>query len=87
MATYYVSTSGNDSNSGTSTSPWRTIQNAANYAASGSTVYVGDGIYNERVSPKNDNVSYISQNLHGAIIDGSGLGTTSDWGGLIEHIS
>ncbi len=47
---YYVSPSGNDGNSGTQTSPWRTIQKAANTVTAGSTVIVQAGTYAERVS-------------------------------------
>jgi len=46
---YYVSTAGSDSNSGSSTSPWRTIQKAANTLSAGETVIVTSGTYNERV--------------------------------------
>ncbi len=44
-ATYYVSTSGNDSNPGTSASPFRTIQKGADVAVSGDTVIVRSGTY------------------------------------------
>jgi parallel beta-helix repeat protein len=47
---YYVSASGNDSNPGTSSSPWRTIQKAANTVSPGQTVVVNAGNYAERVS-------------------------------------
>ena len=47
---YYVSTTGNDSNSGTQAAPWRTIQHAADTARAGSTVNVRGGIYEELVS-------------------------------------
>jgi pectin methylesterase-like acyl-CoA thioesterase len=46
----YVATTGNDSNSGTLTSPWRTIQHAADAARAGSTVNVRGGVYEELVS-------------------------------------
>lgn len=46
---YYVSTSGSDSNPGTSTQPWRTIQKAANTMVAGDTVIVRSGDYPERV--------------------------------------
>src|ERR1035441_2260638 len=36
--TYYVSPAGNDSNAGTQSSPWRTIQAGANNAVPGDTV-------------------------------------------------
>jgi hypothetical protein len=47
---YYVSTTGNDSNSGTQAAPWRTIQHATDTARAGSTVNVRGGIYEELVS-------------------------------------
>jgi len=46
---FYVSTSGNDLNAGTSASPWRTIQKAANTLTAGDTVIITAGTYNERV--------------------------------------
>ena len=48
-ATYYVSTTGSDSNPGTSASPWRTIQKAANTMVAGDTGNIGPGTYAERV--------------------------------------
>jgi hypothetical protein len=48
--TYYVSTTGNDSNPGTLTQPWRTIQKAANNMSAGDTVIANAGNYSgERV--------------------------------------
>lgn len=47
---YYVSTAGNDSNSGTQAAPWHTVQHAADTARAGSTVNVRGGIYEELVS-------------------------------------
>ena len=49
-ASFYVSTTGNDSNPGTQAAPWRTIQHAADTARAGSTVNVRGGIYEELVS-------------------------------------
>ncbi|MDF0677246.1 MAG: right-handed parallel beta-helix repeat-containing protein [Nitrospira sp.] len=46
-ATYYVATSGNDSNSGTSSQPWRTIAHAASKMVAGDTTYVRGGTYRE----------------------------------------
>jgi pectin methylesterase-like acyl-CoA thioesterase len=48
-AAYYVATTGNDSNSGTQSDPWKTVQHAADTARAGSTVYVRGGIYEELV--------------------------------------
>lgn len=47
---FYVSTAGSDSNPGTETAPWRTVQHAADTARAGSTVNVRGGIYEELVS-------------------------------------
>ena len=43
--TYYVSPTGNDSNPGSETSPFRTIQRAANVVNPGDSVIVEDGTY------------------------------------------
>ena len=47
---YYVSPSGNDSNPGTQTQPWKTIQKAANTLGAGDTVMVMAGDYPQRIS-------------------------------------
>jgi Right handed beta helix region len=47
---FYVATTGNDSNSGTEKSPWLTMQHAADTARAGSIVNVRGGIYEELVS-------------------------------------
>jgi hypothetical protein len=52
-ATYYVATTGSDTNSGSTSAPFKTIQKAADVAQAGDTVHVKSGTYNERVSVKN----------------------------------
>ena len=47
-ATYYVSTSGSDSNSGTSSKPWRTVAYAVSKMVAGDTTYVKGGVYKEK---------------------------------------
>jgi Right handed beta helix region len=47
---FYVATTGNDSNPGTEAAPWRTVQHAADTVHAGSTVNVRGGIYEELVS-------------------------------------
>ncbi|NTV23658.1 MAG: DUF1565 domain-containing protein, partial [Nanoarchaeota archaeon] len=49
-ANYYVSTIGSDSNPGTQTLPWKTIQKAANTMIAGDTAIVLEGNYSERVN-------------------------------------
>jgi len=46
-ATYYVSTSGSNSNSGTSSKPWRTVAYATSKMVAGDTTYVRGGTYSE----------------------------------------
>jgi Pel9A-like, right handed beta helix region len=77
---YYVSTSGSDSNAGTLASPWRTIQKAANTVTQGDTVYIRGGTYNEKVTiSKAGNGAWITfqpYNNENVIVDGTGI--TSD---------
>jgi hypothetical protein len=47
---FYVSTTGNDSNPGSEASPWRTIQHAADTVHAGSTVNIRGGVYEELVT-------------------------------------
>ncbi len=49
---FYVATNGNDSNPGTETAPWRSIQHAADTVRAGSTVNVRGGVYEELVNIK-----------------------------------
>ena len=51
-ASFYVSTTGSDSNPGTEAAPWRTVQHAADVARAGSTVNVRGGVYQELVTIK-----------------------------------
>jgi parallel beta-helix repeat protein len=43
--TYYVDTSGADTNDGSATTPWRTLQHAVDSVAPGDTILVRSGIY------------------------------------------
>ena len=76
--TYYVSTTGSDSNPGTLASPWQTIQHAANTATAGATVYVMGGTYKESVNFPNSGaqgepITFESYPGQTALISGSGL--------------
>jgi hypothetical protein len=55
--TYCVSTSGSDSNPGTSGSPWETIQKAAKTMVAGDTVIVYAGTYSEAVTASTSGIS------------------------------
>ncbi|MBV8549782.1 MAG: right-handed parallel beta-helix repeat-containing protein [Acidobacteriaceae bacterium] len=91
-AAFYVSPSGSDSNSGTISLPWKTIQHAANSVQPGDTVYVRAGVYNESVNiaVSGTAASPIAfQNYPGetAVVDGTGLTpTSSDVQGLFNIV-
>jgi hypothetical protein len=89
--TYYVSTSGNNSNNGLSTTTaWRNVQYAANRVAAGDTVNILGGVYNETVNiPASGSATagYIAfQNYSGqtATIDGTGLSVPGGQYGLVN---
>ena len=56
-AIYYVSTAGNDSNTGTLALPFRTIQKAANLMRAGDTCLIRAGTYRETITPANSGAS------------------------------
>ncbi len=93
-ATYYVSTTGSDTNSGTSTSsPFRTIQTAANRAVAGDMVQVMAGTYYQKFAPVNSGTSaayitYMPYPGAGVILDGTGVALTSSGylDGLVQII-
>ncbi|WP_030458726.1 RICIN domain-containing protein [Kitasatospora sp. NRRL B-11411] len=49
--TYYVATAGRDSNAGTQSSPFKTVQKCASVAVAGDTCLIGTGTYRETVTP------------------------------------
>ena len=78
-AVYYVATTGSDSNSGSSSSPWRTIGHAAGVVNAGDTVIVENGTYNELVTfnasgGPGSPITFKSQNKWGAVVAPSGSG-------------
>jgi hypothetical protein len=76
--TYYVSKSGKDSNNGSYTSPWLTIQHAANTVTAGATVYVESGTYKESVNFPNSGTAsepiiFVNYPGQTPVIDGTGV--------------
>src|SRR6266446_8721989 len=58
-ATYYVAQSGgNNSNPGSQSAPFQTIQKCANVAGAGDTCLVRAGTYRETVRPANSGVTF-----------------------------
>jgi len=89
-ATFYVSTTGDDSNPGTRQAPWRTIQHAADTALPGNTIFVRGGLYAQRFTV---NVSgdpdrgYITVRNHPgetAVLDGGKLDVPSGRSAIIS---
>ena len=82
---YYVDkghSSASDNNSGAETSPWLSIQKAAKVLKAGDTVYVKNGIYNEKVSVANSGtedapIVFKAYPGHTPIIDGNGVSASS----------
>lgn len=88
-ATYYMSPTGNDSNNGLSQSaPFATFAKAFPVMASGDTLYVMDGVYNQQIigmpsgTPGNYTKIY-ALNDHKAEIDGQGILPSVGWQGLL----
>lgn len=56
-ANYYVSKSGNDSNDGSVSAPFLTLQKAAETLVAGDTCYIREGVYEETLQPTNSGTS------------------------------
>jgi hypothetical protein len=85
-ATYYVDknhSKASDSNAGSESAPWSTIQKAANVAKAGDTVLVKSGTYKEWVEVYNSGAAgkpiiFKTYPGHNPIIDGSGIDVPSN---------
>jgi len=75
-ATYYVATNGNDANPGTQASPFRNIARGITAAAaSGDTVQVAAGTYNERITWNDKSLALQGAGIGSSIIDGEASGS------------
>ena len=89
--TYYVDQDhpeSSDTNPGTESLPWLTIQKAADTIIAGDTVYIKEGIYNEQVKPQNSGspenyIAYLAYPGDTVTIDGSGI-PLPDWYGMFD---
>ena len=80
--------SAGDSNSGSASEPWATLNHAANVAGAGDTVIVANGTYEEILAPQNSGspgspVIFKAASAHGAVIDGSSI-TLDIYGALVQ---
>jgi Right handed beta helix region len=86
----YVATTGSDTNPGTLSAPWKTVQKAANIALPGQTVCVRGGVYTEVVvvnvsgSASGGFVTFMSFPGEQAILDGTSLTVPSGWGPMVR---
>jgi hypothetical protein len=97
---YYVAPTGSDSNAGTSTSPFLTIQHAANVVNPGDMVIVRDGTYNNaavsgvgsklivmsRGGTASNHVVFTAEHKWGAKIDGLNNTTATGWEFSADYI-
>lgn len=83
--TYYVSSSGSDSNSGSQSSPFKTINKGLSRAtSSGDIVYVMSGTYPEMVYVGQSGIKLLAYPNNTPVIDGQGWLPNKDWGSLIS---
>ncbi len=88
-STYYVDNghpSASDTNPGTESLPWLTIQHATETLTAGDTVFIKDGVYNEHVYPENsgnasNHIVYSAYPGDDPILDGTGV--TESQNGII----
>lgn len=87
---FYVATWGDDSNDGSTSNPWKTIQYGVNQMQAGMTLRIMAGTYTERVQVSLDGSGHLQGVIltnHGdgsAVISGSGINLPQDWGGLLD---
>lgn len=93
MTTYYIATNGNNANNGSQQYPWRTISYAlgsSSPTASGDTVYVRSGTYNEQILIEKSGITLSSYSSEAVTIDGTGVSVVfrnNGWGDGLIHIS
>ncbi len=82
--TYYVATTGNDSNAGTAAAPWRTIQHAANVVSPGDVIQVAAGTYSETILSQRSGtaaarIRFVSTTKWGAHVVSPATGGGAAW--------
>lgn len=81
-ANYFVSPAGNNNNSGSMASPWKTIQKGLDIAQPGDTIFIRAGEYNESVYSQRDGspnarIVLSSYQNEAVYIDGTGTGANN----------
>ena len=87
---YHVAVTGNDSNEGTVSSPYRTISRAAQIAQPGDEIVVHSGIYRERVNPPRGGESDARRIIYRSAGDGKaeikGSEVITGWKNLTDNV-
>jgi Right handed beta helix region len=81
---FYVATNGADGNPGTLTQPLQTIQNAANRAQPGDTIFIRGGTYHETVVParsgsSSEPITYAPYENESVVISGADVVAAENW--------
>ena len=89
-AEFHVATHGMDSNPGTASAPWRSIQHAADLARPGDTITVHEGTYREQVNPPRGGESeakrIIYQAVPGGKVEIKGSEIVGNWSKLRDDV-
>ena len=86
--TWVVATNGSDSNAGTLSSPFRSIQRAAGIANTGDTVLVRGGTYRETVHPSHNGVTFQNYGSESVTVSGADpVGNFAGYSGATYHAS
>ncbi|MBD3390757.1 MAG: DUF1565 domain-containing protein [Chitinivibrionales bacterium] len=70
-ATYHVAPGGSDASDGSESSPFATLQKAADAAGTGDVVSIAAGTY-QKVYANNEGVTFRARERHGVVVDGNG---------------
>jgi len=70
---YYVSPTGNNTNNGSLSSPWNTIQFSLNQLSNGDTLNLFSGTYNEKIQIPNDGIFLRNKQGENPTIDATGI--------------
>lgn len=89
---YFVATNGSDSNPGTFSNPWRTIEKAAEMLVAGDTVYIRGGVYQEAVEFNNSGtnsapIKILAYPGEIPVIDGNNFAIPREYGGTLLELN
>ena len=82
LSSYFVATTGADNNPGTLAQPFATIQQAANLAQPGDTVFIRGGTYRETVTPAHSGTAaapIVFEPYNGELVTVNGADVLANW--------